>query len=254
MGALAVPFMLRIAATTRPELRAPTFRLVAEIGRCQHMGDGPRDGLLQVAEEPLMIEDSTMCRVDWTIQAARHAVTDDLHLLLPLLADPAPELRSMTAYVLATASGDLSHVSSALQFRLAKEDDAAVRVSLIPAIAQLAREHQDENAPSWAQGLWSDPERPPEVRIGAGMAWLCLIADSAPMSSAPSSPTPAPVSTTARSSRCHGSPGSALATPACAASTKCSWRTCPKTALGGPWGGGQHPVTGSVGEHQAGPP
>ncbi|WP_330451299.1 MULTISPECIES: hypothetical protein [unclassified Streptomyces] len=71
------------------------------------MGDGPRDGLLQVAEEPLMIEDSTMCRVDWTIQAARHAVTDDLHLLLPLLADPAPELRSMTAYVLATASGDL---------------------------------------------------------------------------------------------------------------------------------------------------
>lgn len=107
VGALAVPFMLRIAATRRPELRAPTFRLVAEIGRCQHMGDGPRDGLLQVAEEPLMIEDSTMCRVDWTIQAARHAVTDDLHLLLPLLADPAPELRSMTAYVLATASGDL---------------------------------------------------------------------------------------------------------------------------------------------------
>lgn len=91
VGALAVPFLLRIAATARPELRAQTLRLVAEIGRCQHMGDGSREGLLQVAEEPLMIEGSTMCPADWTIQAARQAVTYDLHLLLPLLSDPDPE-------------------------------------------------------------------------------------------------------------------------------------------------------------------
>lgn len=86
----------------------------------------------------------------------------------------------MTAYVLAAATGELSQVSSALQFRLAKEDDAVVRVSLILAIAQLAREHQDDHAPRWAQDLWSDPSRPPEVRIGAGLAWLCLVTDPAP--------------------------------------------------------------------------
>ena len=180
VGALAVPFLLRIAATARPELRTRTLRLVAEIGRCQHMGDGSREGLLQVAEDPSVIEGSTMCPVDWTIQAARQAVTDDLHLLLPLLSNPDPEVRSVTAYVLAAATGELSHVSSALQSRLAKEDDAVVRVSLILAIAQLAREHQDEHAPSWAQVLWSDPGRPPEVRIGAGLAWLCLVTDPAP--------------------------------------------------------------------------
>lgn len=184
VGALAVPFLLRIAANARPELRAElraqTLRLVAEIGRCQHMGDGSREGLLQVAEEALMIEGSTMCPVDWTIQAARQAVTDDLHLLLPLLTDPDPGVRSVTAYVLAAAADELSHVSSVLRSRLAKEDDAVVQVSLILAIAQLAREYQDEHAPEWARGLWSDPGRPPEVRIGAGLAWLCLVTDPAP--------------------------------------------------------------------------
>ncbi len=180
VGALAVPFLLRIATTGHPGLRAQTLHLVAEIGRCQHMGDGSREGLLQVAEEPLMVEGSTMCPVDWTIQAARQAVTDDLPLLLPLLNDPDPEVRSMTAYVLAAATDEIPRVSSALRFRLANEDDAVVRVSLILAIAQLAREHQDDHAPRWARDLWSDPGRPPEIRIGAGLAWLCLVTDPAP--------------------------------------------------------------------------
>ena len=127
-----------------------------------------------------MVEGSTMCPVDWTIQAARRAVTDDLHLLLPLVSSPDPEVRSETAYVLAAATGELSRVSSALHLRLAGEDDAVARVSLILAIAQLAREHSDEDAPGWARDLWSDPGRPPEVRIGAGLAWLCLVTDPAP--------------------------------------------------------------------------
>ncbi|MEV5607446.1 hypothetical protein [Streptomyces sp. NPDC052225] len=76
------------------------------------MGNGSREGLIQVAEEPLMIEGSTMCPVDWTIQAARQAVTDDLHLVQRLLYDPAPEVRS--AYVLAATTDGYSHVSSAL--------------------------------------------------------------------------------------------------------------------------------------------
>ncbi|WP_244305048.1 hypothetical protein [Kitasatospora cheerisanensis] len=180
VGALAVPFLLRRAAGGHPGLRAPTLRLVAEIGRCQHMGDGSREGLLQVAEEPMTVEGSTMCPVDWTIQAARRAVTEDLHLLLPLLADPDPAVRATTAYVLAVAVGDTSHVSSALRAGLAAEDDAVVRVSLVLAIAQLAREQRDERAPGWARELWSDRGRPPEIRIGAGLAWLCLVTDPAP--------------------------------------------------------------------------
>lgn len=182
VGALAVPFLLRISAAGSPGLRAETLRLVAEIGRCQHLGDGSREGLLEVSEDPLMMEGTTECPVDWTIQAARGAITGDLHLLFPLLPDPDPDVRSATAFVLAAVTSEIPRVSSALHRRLAVEGDPVVQVSLILAIAQLAREHQDEHAPAWAQDLWSDPGRPPEIRIGAGLAWLCLV--DAPVSDA----------------------------------------------------------------------
>lgn len=60
VGALAVPFLLRIATTGILGLWASPLRLVAEIGRCQHFGDGTREGLLQVIEDPLEVEGSTM--------------------------------------------------------------------------------------------------------------------------------------------------------------------------------------------------
>ncbi|MET8750335.1 hypothetical protein ABZW32_09635 [Streptomyces sp. NPDC004667] len=180
VGALAVPFLLRIAATGFAGLRADTLRLVAEIARSQHLGDGSREGLLEVTEEPSLIEGTTMCPVNWTIQAARDAITDDLHLLFPLLSDPDAEVRSAAAFVLAVATGEIPYISSALHRRLAVEDDRVARVSLILAIAQLAREHQDERAPSWARDLWSDSGRSPETRIGAGLAWLCLVDDPVP--------------------------------------------------------------------------
>jgi HEAT repeat protein len=118
--------------------------------------------------------------VDWTIQAARDAVTDDLHLLLPLLLDTDPDVRSAAAFVLAAVTSAVARVSAALQHRLAVEDDPVVQVSLVLAIAQLAREHQDEHAPAWARDLWSDPGQSPEMRIGAGLAWLCLVDDPVP--------------------------------------------------------------------------
>ncbi|MFE3206086.1 hypothetical protein [Embleya sp. NPDC059237] len=102
-AALAVPFLLRIAATGFPGLRATTLTLVAASGRGQHLGDATREGLLHVAEEPLMIG-PVDCPVDWTIQAARDAITADVHLLLPLLADPDPEVRSAATFVLALAT------------------------------------------------------------------------------------------------------------------------------------------------------
>ncbi|MGW9451400.1 HEAT repeat domain-containing protein [Streptomyces sp. NPDC055632] len=180
VGALAVPFLLRIAATGLPGLRADILRLVAEIGRCQHFGDGTREGLLQVTEDPLEVEGTTMCPTNWTIQAARDAITDDLQLLFPLLSDPDPDVRSAAAFVLAEATSGIQRVSSMLHHRLAVEDDPVAGVSVILAIAQLAREHRDENAPAWARELWSDPGRSPEIRIGAGLAWLCLVDGPAP--------------------------------------------------------------------------
>ncbi|MFI8392701.1 hypothetical protein [Streptomyces sp. NPDC085540] len=179
VAALAVPFLLRIAATGHPGLRADALTLVAASGRCQHLGDGTREGLLQVAEDPLMIG-PVDCPVDWTIQAARDAVTSDLHLPLALLPDPDPKVRSAAAFVLALATGEMLRISSALHERLVVEDEPTVQVSLILAIAQLAREHQDGLARDWVRDLWSDPGRPPHVRIGAGLAWLCLADSPAP--------------------------------------------------------------------------
>ncbi|MER5602414.1 hypothetical protein [Streptomyces sp. NPDC002265] len=118
--------------------------------------------------------------MDWTIQAARDAITADLHLLFPLLRDPDADVRSAAAFVLAVATGEIPHISSALHRRLAAEDNPAVRASLILAIAQLAREHQDKHAPAWARDLWSDAAQPPETRVGAALAWLCLVTDPVP--------------------------------------------------------------------------
>ncbi|OIJ69801.1 hypothetical protein WN71_000825 [Streptomyces mangrovisoli] len=100
--------------------------------------------------------------------------------MLPLLPHPDPDVRSAAAFVLATATGGVLGVSAALHDRLTVEDDPRVRVSVILAIAQLAREHGDEHAPAWARRLWSDTGRPPEIRIGAALAWLCLVDDPAP--------------------------------------------------------------------------
>ncbi|WP_187283470.1 HEAT repeat domain-containing protein [Streptomyces sp. t39] len=121
-----------------------------------------------------------MCPTNWTIEAARDAVTDDLHLLLPLLVDHDPDVRAAATFVLAIATRDIPRISSALHERLAVDEDPVVRVSAVLGIAQLAREHHHENAPAWAQELWSDPGPPPEIRIGAGLAWLCLADDPAP--------------------------------------------------------------------------
>lgn len=147
-----MPFLLRIAATGSPRRRADTLRLVAEIGRCQAFGDGRREGLLQIAGDPEEAEGTTFCPVDWTIQAARAAITAGLHLLFPFLPDHDPDVRSATAFVLATATGEMPRISSALHSRPAVEDDPAVRVSLILAIARLARDGAMTNRPQSVVG------------------------------------------------------------------------------------------------------
>ncbi|WTX00009.1 hypothetical protein OG216_44610 [Streptomycetaceae bacterium NBC_01309] len=182
VAAWAVPFLLRITAIGKHRgLRAEVLRLTAEIGRTLSLGGGSRAELLAVAEGPMVISGSTMCPVDWTIQAAREAVTVDCELLLPLLADLDAAVRAAAAFTLAVASGEAARIAAALHRRWAVEDDPSVQISLILAIAQLAREHPDDNtAADWVRDLWSDLGQPPHVRVGAGLAWLCLVEGPVP--------------------------------------------------------------------------
>lgn len=178
-AALALPFLLRAAASAAPALRADVLTLVAVSARCQHLGDTSRGGLLHVAEDPTRIG-AVDCPVDWTLQAARTVITDDRHLLLRLLADADPGVRAAAVFVLALAIGDTSEVETALHRLLAAEDDPAVQASLVLALAQLGRERGDERTVAWARALWSDPGRQRHVRVAAGIAWLCLVDDAVP--------------------------------------------------------------------------
>lgn len=178
-AALAMPFLLRAAASGVPGLRGEVLRLAAVSARCQHLGDTTREGLLRVAEDRVMIG-AVDCPVDWTLQAARTVITDDRHQLLPLLADADPEVRAAAVFVLALAIRETSEIEGALHRRLGAEDDPAVQASLVLALAQLGRERQEERTVAWARELWSDPERQRHVRIAAGIAWLCLVDAPAP--------------------------------------------------------------------------
>jgi hypothetical protein len=178
-GALAVPFLLRVAADPSAHGRPGVLRLVAELARPEHFGDGTREGLLWSGASG-WLWDNNGYPGNWSVEAARDAVAADADILLALLDDPAPDIRGLAGYALATASGGADRISAALHDRFRAEQDPPVRASLVLAIGQLARERPDEHAAAWARGLWSDPERPAEVRASAGLVWLCLVEGPAP--------------------------------------------------------------------------
>ena len=178
-GALAVPFLLRRAADASAHDRAGTLRLAAELARPEHFGDGTRTGLLR-SSASRMVWDNHGYPANWSFEAAQDAVAADTDILLALLDDPAADIRCLACYALATASGEADRISAALHGRFRTEEDPLVRASLVLAIGQLAGEHSDEHAIDWTRGLWSDPERPAEVRVGAALAWSCLVDDPIP--------------------------------------------------------------------------
>jgi len=155
------------------------LRLVAELGRPEHFGDGTRAGLLRSTVSQ-MLWDNNGYPGNWSIGAAQDAVAADADILLALLDDPSPDIRGMAGYALATASGEADRISVALHDRFRAEQDPLVRASLVLAIGQLAREQPDEHAVAWTRVLWSDPERPAEVRVSAVLVWLCLVEGPAP--------------------------------------------------------------------------
>ncbi|MFE7524626.1 hypothetical protein ACFU7Y_02780 [Kitasatospora sp. NPDC057542] len=110
----------------------------------------------------------------WTIEASRLAITADTNLLLPLLHDPVPDVRTAAADALATALDHLGPITVALRARLAVEQEPHVRAALVLACAELARGHCEPDTVGWLGTLWPDPDQPADVRVAAALAWLCL--------------------------------------------------------------------------------
>ncbi|WP_431675992.1 hypothetical protein [Kitasatospora sp. KL5] len=178
-GALAVPFLIRIALT-RPHPRA--LRLVGALARRPHLGDGTRTGLLRTSTPPgsLTFEPSGYVGT-WSVQAARQALTADADLLLPLLDHTTPAVRTATAYALsAAASPARDRITAALHARLDAENDPVTRASLVLAIGELAWEERDTATTAHTRAWWQDPTRPAEIRMSAALAWLCLVDDPIP--------------------------------------------------------------------------
>ncbi|GAA2738028.1 HEAT repeat domain-containing protein [Actinocorallia aurantiaca] len=172
-GAMAVPFLLRVAENRIAHHRADVLWLIADIARRCHYGDGTRAGFLRTAPDGLTY-DTYAYPAGWSIQAARDALAQDMDILIALLDDPDPEVRSHSAYALAAATVADGSVYPHLHGRLRAEQRPEVRASLVLAIAQLAFDRDRDHATAWAHSLLSNLEQPDETRVSAAIAWLCL--------------------------------------------------------------------------------
>src|SRR6266545_1838110 len=159
-GPLAVPFLIRLAADPDVHHRWQLLDLAGEIGRRNHFGRDTRTGLLRCADDEERYDNHGYPE-QWSIQAGRDALAADTAVLLSLLDYPDSHVREIT---------------DGLRHRLRSETEPPVRISLLLAIAQIAHEHQQQLdvTAAWVQSLWSDPVHPLDVRLGAGIAWLCL--------------------------------------------------------------------------------
>ncbi|MFD8597529.1 hypothetical protein ACFV1L_21255 [Kitasatospora sp. NPDC059646] len=179
VGALALPFLVRIA-TSRPHPRL--VGLVGALARRPHLGDGTRGGLLRTSPlaDGLLFEPSGYV-ANWSVQAARQALTTDTDLLLPLLDHPDPAVRTGTAYAVSAAAAPArDRAAAALHARLDAEADPVTRASLVLGIGELAWEERDTATIARTLTWWRDPARPAEVRMSAALAWLCLVDDPLP--------------------------------------------------------------------------
>ncbi|GLW31804.1 hypothetical protein [Actinoplanes regularis] len=168
-AALAVPFLLRLAAGSAAHCRVGALYLAAWAGHRVGYVVETRSTLFWV-ERPLdefTIGPGEADRSDWSIQAAREALGADAGILIELVDDDDPDMRTAAAFALATALDLPRAAGDALRTRLAVEPDPAVRVSLVLAIGQLGGD------PGEAERWWRDPARPSDVRFAAALAWLC---------------------------------------------------------------------------------
>lgn len=179
VGALTVPFLIRLALAY-PRHRAGLLGLVGSVSRRSNFGDTSRDTLL-CADDPREAGyyEPSGGLVTWTIQAGRAAAAADSEILLHLLDDPEPVVRRAAAFALAIAH-PAGGIPDGLHARLAIEDDQAARACLVLAIGQLAREQHDPATAEQLRAWWQDTARPDDIRVSAGLAWLCLVEDDVP--------------------------------------------------------------------------
>ncbi|CAM5415188.1 HEAT repeat domain-containing protein [Streptomyces sp. NPDC047804] len=170
----AVPFLIRMGTDPEGRHHAEALTVVGEVARMWHQGVCTRADMLRFHDDDEWFFEVTGYLQNWSVQAAREAIAADTDLLLPLLDDPDAAVRTATAYALAAASDRAQGILTAFRSRLLSEHNPAARAGLILAIAQLARAHQDQGAVAWMRACWSDPARPPEVRVSAALGWMCL--------------------------------------------------------------------------------
>lgn len=168
-AALAVPFLLRIAAHPTTHHRDLVLSLAAWAGhRVNHVVE-TRLTLFRVADLPGRISITASGeRGDWALQAAREALGADAGILIRLVNDEDPDVRAEAAFAIATALDSPPAAEDALRTRLGVEGDRAVRISLVLAIGQLCEDLAE------TERRWRDRAQPDDVRFAAALAWLCL--------------------------------------------------------------------------------
>ncbi|WP_245173526.1 hypothetical protein [Streptomyces aureus] len=186
-AALAVPFLIRIAADTGHPYRAGALAEASAPARARYFGVASRDELLlhrTDTQDSDQYDDYgvevTGYPVGWSVAAARTAITADIALLQPLLSDPDPSTRIHAAYTLATATDPHGTVRSSFRARLAAEQDPIVCAALVLATAEATRTHPHAPTIAWIRERWQHRSQPPEVQLAAAIGWLCLTDEPVP--------------------------------------------------------------------------
>ncbi|MFD5326861.1 hypothetical protein [Streptomyces sp. NPDC127092] len=181
--------MIRVATDHHHPYHAEALGVLAAPARARHFGVASRDefllhrsGLHNDARDDYddYGVEVTGYPAGWSVAAARAAITAEAPALLPLLHHPDPAIRIDASYALATVT-DLDHtVRTAFATRLTTEQDPMARAALILATAETSRARSNPPTTAWIRERWQDPAEAPEVRLAAGIGWLCLTDEPAP--------------------------------------------------------------------------
>jgi hypothetical protein len=181
-AALAVAFLIRIAADPHHSHRDAALAEVPAPARARYFGVASRAELLlhrTGSRHDDYGSEVTGYPAGWSVAAAQAAITADAALLLPLLHDPVPATRIRAAYALATVADLDGTVRTALRARFAAEPAPDVCGALLLATAEITRAPHPPTT-ALLREYWQDHTRAPEVRLAAAIGWLCLTDEAAP--------------------------------------------------------------------------